>query len=97
MPGITHVRVTLDYTWTAPWTPSLCWCVLVPAATSPSHPKQKVKPPVPARTEKPLMGLTSNKNYITSNASKCMCPARAGRSPSTVLSTVHKGFQHSNT
>lgn len=44
-------------------------CVFVPAATSPSHPKQKVKPAVPLRTEKPLMGLTSNKNYITSNAS----------------------------
>lgn len=44
--------------------------VLAAAATSPSHPKQKVKPSVPLRTEKPLMGLTSNKNYITSNASK---------------------------
>jgi hypothetical protein len=43
---------------------------MTPAATSPSHPKHKAKPAVPLRSEKPLMGLTSNKNYITSNASK---------------------------
>jgi hypothetical protein len=47
----------------------VCCCVLLPAATSPSHLKQKVKAAVPLRTDKPLMGLTSNKNYITSNAS----------------------------
>jgi hypothetical protein len=29
-----------------------------------------VKPPVPQRADKPLMGLTSNKDFITSNASE---------------------------
>jgi hypothetical protein len=27
---------------------------------------------VPSRDDKPLMGLATNKNYITSNASECM-------------------------
>lgn len=30
--------------------------------------KQKLRPPVPKRDEKPIMGLTSDKNYIISNA-----------------------------
>jgi hypothetical protein len=62
-----------------------CLCVCC-AATSPSHPKQKVKAPVPLRTEKPIMGLTSNKNYITSNASKSTALGQqAGLAGMTVL------------
>ena len=38
------------------------------AAGPPSNPKQKIRPPVPAKEEKPTMGLTSNKNFITANA-----------------------------
>jgi hypothetical protein len=38
------------------------------AAAPPCQPKQRVKPPVPARYELPVMGLTSDRNYITSNA-----------------------------
>ncbi|WIA21702.1 hypothetical protein OEZ85_000868 [Tetradesmus obliquus] len=41
---------------------------VLPQPTSPSRPKEKLKAPVPARTEKPIMGLTSNKNFITTNA-----------------------------
>lgn len=38
------------------------------AATAPSTTKTKLKAPVPAKDDKPTFGLTSNKNYITSNA-----------------------------
>eukprot|EP00878_Enallax_costatus_P019560 GHUV01020637.1.p1 GENE.GHUV01020637.1~~GHUV01020637.1.p1 ORF type:complete len:256 (+),score=61.15 GHUV01020637.1:715-1482(+) len=41
-----------------------------PVLTQPTltRPKEKVKPPVPAKEEKPVMGLKSNKNFITTNA-----------------------------
>lgn len=34
----------------------------------PSRPKEKLKPPVPARSERPVMGLTTDRDYITANA-----------------------------
>ncbi|KAG2454031.1 hypothetical protein HYH02_001072 [Chlamydomonas schloesseri] len=40
----------------------------LPSPGPPSNPKTKVRPPVPAKDEKPTMGLTSNKNFITANA-----------------------------
>jgi hypothetical protein len=40
----------------------------VPAAGPPSNPKTKIRAPVPAKDDKPTMGLTSNKNFITANA-----------------------------
>ena len=39
-----------------------------PSAAYPSYPKEKVKAPVPSRAEKPVMGLVTNKNFITANA-----------------------------
>ncbi|KXZ43412.1 hypothetical protein GPECTOR_91g566 [Gonium pectorale] len=33
-----------------------------------SQPKEKIRPPVPSKDDPPKMGLTSNKNFITSNA-----------------------------
>ena len=38
------------------------------AASAPSNSKTKLKPSVPSRNEVPAMGLTSGKNFITSNA-----------------------------
>lgn len=42
--------------------------VVRPAAKPPSNPKIKARAPVPTRDEKPVMGLQSNKNFITANA-----------------------------
>ncbi|GAX83724.1 hypothetical protein CEUSTIGMA_g11149.t1 [Chlamydomonas eustigma] len=41
---------------------------VLPEPTLPSQIKTKLKTPVPTKDERPKMGLTSNKNYITSNA-----------------------------
>lgn len=41
---------------------------MLPEPTAVSNPKVKVKPAVPSRTEKPLMGLQSSKNFVTANA-----------------------------
>lgn len=38
------------------------------AAAPPTNPKEKIRPPVPLRHEAPVLGLSSNKNFITSNA-----------------------------
>ncbi|KAG2498755.1 hypothetical protein HYH03_003494 [Edaphochlamys debaryana] len=40
----------------------------LPAPGPPTNPKTKVRPPVPLKDERPTMGLTSNKNFITTNA-----------------------------
>lgn len=40
----------------------------ITAATMPTNPKRKLKPGVPARDERPTMGITSGKNFITTNA-----------------------------
>lgn len=41
---------------------------LLPDPAPVSNPKLKKKAPVPARTERPVMGLVSSKNFITANA-----------------------------
>eukprot|EP00798_Chlamydomonas_sp_ICE-L_P002685 gene2685-12918_t len=41
---------------------------VLPTPTSPSNPKTKLRASVPDRNDKPIMGLTSNKDYITTNA-----------------------------
>jgi len=41
---------------------------ILPNPTNPTNPKQRRKPSVPNRAEKPVMGLVSSKNFITSNA-----------------------------
>jgi hypothetical protein len=41
---------------------------VLPEPTKPTKSKEKTKPPVPKANEKPVMGLSSNKNYITANA-----------------------------
>ncbi len=43
-------------------------CGFPSAATRPSYPKEKVKAPVPLKDERPVMGLVSAKNFVTSNA-----------------------------
>lgn len=40
----------------------------LPDPKPPSNPKEKVRPPVPGKDEKPVLGLQSNKNFITANA-----------------------------
>mmetsp|Transcript_47683 Transcript_47683/g.121671 ORF Transcript_47683/g.121671 Transcript_47683/m.121671 type:complete len:255 (-) Transcript_47683:127-891(-) len=41
---------------------------VLPEPTKPTLGKSKSKPAVPKVTEKPVMGLTSNKNFVTANA-----------------------------
>ncbi|GAX72902.1 hypothetical protein CEUSTIGMA_g357.t1 [Chlamydomonas eustigma] len=41
---------------------------VLPEPSIPSQTKTKLKAPVPLKDDRPTMGLTSNKNYITSNA-----------------------------
>jgi len=41
---------------------------VLPEPTKPTMSKFKTKPSVPKVTEKPVMGLTSNKNFVTANA-----------------------------
>ena len=41
---------------------------VLPEPTKPSTTKLKTKPPVPLATEKPVMGLCSDKNFVTANA-----------------------------
>lgn len=41
---------------------------VLPDPAPPTTMKQKIRPPVPTRDEKPVMGLQSNKNFITHNA-----------------------------
>mmetsp|Transcript_20632 Transcript_20632/g.24784 ORF Transcript_20632/g.24784 Transcript_20632/m.24784 type:complete len:248 (-) Transcript_20632:561-1304(-) len=41
---------------------------LLPDPKPPTNPKAKVKAPVPAKGDKPVMGLVSAKNFVTSNA-----------------------------
>ena len=47
---------------------SNCILLFMCAASAPSNTKTKLKPSVPFRDEAPTMGLSSNKNYVTSNA-----------------------------
>lgn len=42
--------------------------VRLPSPKAPTQPKEKRNPPVPKRDEKPVMGLVSSKNFITTNA-----------------------------
>jgi hypothetical protein len=50
------------------------------AASAPSNPKTKLKPGVPARDERPTMGITSNKNFIATNAVEVIL-AKPGKVP----------------
>ncbi|GIL96022.1 hypothetical protein Vretimale_1930 [Volvox reticuliferus] len=52
----------------------------LPAPGPPTNPKQKIRPPVPSKDDVPKMGLTSNKNFITSNAVDVML-AKPGKVP----------------
>ncbi|GLC52010.1 hypothetical protein PLESTB_000572600 [Pleodorina starrii] len=52
----------------------------LPSPGPPTHPKEKIRPPVPSKDEVPKMGLTSNKNFITSNAVDVML-AKPGKVP----------------
>lgn len=49
--------------------------------------KPKVKPPVPKRTEKPVHGLVSAKNFITSNAVEVILAAPGKQTPDPMLMT----------
>ena len=42
------------------------------AATPPTQPKAKVRPPVPTRDEKPVLGLKSDKNFIKTNVAEAI-------------------------
>jgi len=53
--------------------------VNLPPPKAPSQPKAKRNPPVPARAEKPTMGLVSSKNYITANAIEAILSQPKGR------------------
>merc|ERR1711871_33939 len=41
---------------------------VLPEPSKPSESKLKTKPPVPKKSERPVMGLVSAKNFVTSNA-----------------------------
>jgi len=41
---------------------------VLPPPGPPTNPKSKVKDTVPTRTDKPVMGLVSSKNFVTANA-----------------------------
>lgn len=53
---------------------------VLPEPTAPTNPKIKLRPPVPDRNDSPVLGLTSNKNYITSNAVEVIL-AKPGKVP----------------
>lgn len=53
---------------------------VLPEPLAPSNPKTKLRPAVPKRDEAPVMGLTSNKNYITTNAVDVIL-AKPGKQP----------------
>ncbi|GLC35364.1 hypothetical protein PLESTM_000312100 [Pleodorina starrii] len=71
-----------DAAWWLLWAayPNAPQRVPFPAAGPPTHPKEKIRPPVPSKDEVPKMGLTSNKNFITSNAVDVML-AKPGKVP----------------
>ncbi|GFR45209.1 hypothetical protein Agub_g6604 [Astrephomene gubernaculifera] len=52
----------------------------LPAPGPPTNPKTKIRPPVPSKDDPPKMGLTSNKNFITTNAVEVML-AKPGKVP----------------
>ncbi|GBG00237.1 enkurin [Raphidocelis subcapitata] len=41
---------------------------ILPEPHAPTHPKERVKPPVPARSDAPVMGLMSDKDWVVANA-----------------------------
>lgn len=41
---------------------------VLPDPKAPTNPKPRLRAPVPKKDEKPIMGLTSSKNFITTNA-----------------------------
>lgn len=53
---------------------------VLPEPTAPTMPKTKLRAPVPLRNEAPIMGLTSNKNFITTNAVEVIL-AKPGKTP----------------
>jgi hypothetical protein len=77
------------------------------AAHRPTHPKERVKPPVPARGDAPVMGLMSDKNWVVANAVEAITskpPARtqggvaaetakrSGKQPEMANYTQRSGF-----
>lgn len=64
----------------------------MPAAGPPTMTKTKLRAAVPKRDEKPTMGLTSNKNYITANAVEVIL-AKPGKVPQEEFQwTTRPGF-----
>lgn len=61
------------------------------AAGPPSQPKEKLKAPVPKRDEKPVMGLKSSKNFITTNAVEVIL-ASPKRAEEPLPMTMRPGF-----
>jgi len=53
---------------------------ILPPPAAPSNPKPKLRAPVPTKDEKPVMGLTSNKDFITHNAVTAIL-AKPGKVP----------------
>lgn len=53
---------------------------ILPEPQAPTNPKPKLRAPVPTREEKPVMGLSSNKNFITHNAVTAIL-SKPGRVP----------------
>ena len=64
-----------------------------PAAHAPLSPKAKLKPPVPARDDVPLMGLMSDKDWIVTNAVEAIAgkpqPAKASGAGSGKLQDIN--------
>ncbi|KAF8059723.1 hypothetical protein HT031_005131 [Scenedesmus sp. PABB004] len=65
---------------------------LLPEPAAPAVRKPKVKPPVPGRAEAPLMGLASNKNYVTSNAVEAILASPKRRPQEAARYAERAGF-----
>ena len=84
---------------------------VLPDPQAPTKPKDKVKASVPGRTDKPIMGLVSAKNFVTANAVENILaqPKRAPQEPALAtqradfgkvpgyLKTVKKRIDQENT
>ena len=62
------------------------------AAKAPSQPKAKIKPPVPAKDDVPVMGLVSNKNFIATNALETILSSPKKVPRDEMLYTQRPGF-----
>jgi len=66
--------------------------VRLPSPKAPTQPKEKRNPPVPKRDEKPVMGLVSSKNFITTNAIEAILSQARNRPTEEARWTDRQGF-----